>query len=165
MPSANAYPAHEERDVVLRSGSTLRLRPIRPDDAGALLAFYERLSPDSLYFRFFSLRHVNAAAAASFCASTTTSQFALVGDAGGRSSRSRNISGFRSIPSGPRSPSPSRTRCRGRGSARACSSGSPRSRAADGIRSFEADVLTQNRRMLDVFATAASRAQESATAE
>ena len=26
----NPYPLHEERDVVLRSGSTLRLRPIRP---------------------------------------------------------------------------------------------------------------------------------------
>ena len=54
------YPAEEERDVVLRSGSTLRLRPIRTEDAAALLAFYRRLSSDSLYFRFFSLPNVDA---------------------------------------------------------------------------------------------------------
>ena len=33
-----------------------------PEDATALLAFYRRLSPDSLYFRFFSLPKVDAAA-------------------------------------------------------------------------------------------------------
>ena len=54
------YPAHEERDVVLRSGATARLRPIRPEDAPALLRFYKGLSPNSLYFRFFSLPAIDA---------------------------------------------------------------------------------------------------------
>jgi RimJ/RimL family protein N-acetyltransferase len=33
----------------------VRLRPIRPDDAGALTALYDRLSPESAYQRFFTM--------------------------------------------------------------------------------------------------------------
>ena len=40
------------RDVVLRDGTTLRLRAPALDDAGELLEFMRRLSPDSLYLRF-----------------------------------------------------------------------------------------------------------------
>ena len=43
-----------ESDVVLADGGTVHVRPIRPDDAGALVAFHGRLSPESIYFRFFS---------------------------------------------------------------------------------------------------------------
>ena len=55
-PSSPDYPAHEASDVVLRSGSTLRLRPIRREDAAALLDFERRLPADSVYFRFFGSR-------------------------------------------------------------------------------------------------------------
>ena len=40
------------RDVVLRDGTTLRLRAPTRDDASELLEFLRRLSPDSLYLRF-----------------------------------------------------------------------------------------------------------------
>ncbi len=43
-----------ESDVVLADGGTVHVRPIRPDDAAALVAFHGRLSPESIYFRFFS---------------------------------------------------------------------------------------------------------------
>jgi hypothetical protein len=43
-----------EGDVVLADGGTVHVRPIRPDDAGRLLALHGRLSPESLYYRFFS---------------------------------------------------------------------------------------------------------------
>jgi GNAT superfamily N-acetyltransferase len=49
-----AYPADLERDVPLRDGGTVHLRPIRPDDVGRLQAFHGRLSRDSIFFRFFS---------------------------------------------------------------------------------------------------------------
>ncbi|GII65026.1 GNAT family N-acetyltransferase [Sphaerisporangium krabiense] len=47
------YPAHWEADVVLADGGTAHLRPIRPEDADILRAFYSRLSDQSIYFRFF----------------------------------------------------------------------------------------------------------------
>lgn len=40
-------------DVELRDGSTVRVRPVAPDDAGALAAFLRGLSPDDRRFRFF----------------------------------------------------------------------------------------------------------------
>ena len=40
-------------DVVLRDGATARLRPATGDDGDGLRQFYEHLSPESRYFRFF----------------------------------------------------------------------------------------------------------------
>jgi acetyl coenzyme A synthetase (ADP forming)-like protein len=42
-------------DIVLRDGSTLRLREARPADEDDLRAFHEGLSPASLYSRFFAV--------------------------------------------------------------------------------------------------------------
>ncbi|MEA2283077.1 MAG: hypothetical protein QOK21_3684 [Solirubrobacteraceae bacterium] len=53
-PVASPYPAHREADVVLRSGACIRLRPLRPQDEAALLAFLEGLSEEARTFRFFS---------------------------------------------------------------------------------------------------------------
>lgn len=50
------YPDHWEADVVLSDGGTAHLRPIRPEDAGLLRTFHARLSPESIYYRFFSPR-------------------------------------------------------------------------------------------------------------
>ena len=44
--------AHEPTDVILRDGSTLRLRPPLATDADALLDFFARLSDRSRYLRF-----------------------------------------------------------------------------------------------------------------
>ncbi|HVB18874.1 MAG TPA: GNAT family N-acetyltransferase [Acidimicrobiales bacterium] len=48
------YPRELETHVLVRSGSTMPLRPIRPDDADKLIEFHRRLSPDSIYRRYFS---------------------------------------------------------------------------------------------------------------
>ena len=55
-PTETGYPPSWEADVVLRDGHTVRVRPIVPADAGALVRFHERQSPESVYFRFFSPR-------------------------------------------------------------------------------------------------------------
>ncbi|MDP9406012.1 MAG: GNAT family N-acetyltransferase, partial [Actinomycetota bacterium] len=49
------YPAHWEADAVLSDGGTVHLRPIRPGDADLLREFHGRLSPDTVYNRFFTL--------------------------------------------------------------------------------------------------------------
>lgn len=47
-------PTHWVADVVLRDGSTVHLRPIRPSDGDALQAFHIGQSERSIYFRFFA---------------------------------------------------------------------------------------------------------------
>ena len=121
----------EERDVVLRSGSTLRLRPIRPRRRRGSA----RLLPADVPRQ--PLLPVLLAAAAStpsrpreFCRVDYDQQFVMVGECGGPLVAVAHY--FRApepSATAPRSPSPSRTRCRGAASARACWSGWPRSRA------------------------------------
>lgn len=53
LPSARVDETWES-DVVLADGGTVHVRPIRPEDADRLVAFHARLSPESVYFRFFS---------------------------------------------------------------------------------------------------------------
>jgi acyl-CoA synthetase (NDP forming)/RimJ/RimL family protein N-acetyltransferase len=48
------YPREWEADVLLADGGVAHLRPIRPADANRLVAFYERVSPESKYLRFFA---------------------------------------------------------------------------------------------------------------
>ncbi|GGU48355.1 hypothetical protein GCM10010211_10720 [Streptomyces albospinus] len=40
--------------MVLRDGGTARIRPITPDDAERLVSFYEQVSDESKYYRFFA---------------------------------------------------------------------------------------------------------------
>src|SRR5207248_11631381 len=47
--------ALDATDVILRDGSTLRLRAPARTDAGAILSFFEGLSQRSLYLRFHGL--------------------------------------------------------------------------------------------------------------
>jgi acetyl coenzyme A synthetase (ADP forming)-like protein len=49
-----AYPTHREADVALKDGSTIHVRPVRPDDEPGLIKFLRDLSEQSRYFRFFS---------------------------------------------------------------------------------------------------------------
>ena len=48
------YPAHWATDVVLADGATAHVRPITPSDADRLVAFYDRVSDQSKYYRFFA---------------------------------------------------------------------------------------------------------------
>lgn len=54
MADPPGYPRELERDLVLRDGTRVHVRPIRPEDAPRLVAAYERLSAHSAYQRFFS---------------------------------------------------------------------------------------------------------------
>jgi acyl-CoA synthetase (NDP forming)/RimJ/RimL family protein N-acetyltransferase len=56
LPGTGAYPPSWETDVVLADGHTVHVRPIVPDDAGRLVRFHQRQSPESIYFRYFSPR-------------------------------------------------------------------------------------------------------------
>ena len=49
-----SLPRHRDADVVLRDGSTVHVRPVTAEDAPAVRAFLENLSPKSIALRFFS---------------------------------------------------------------------------------------------------------------
>ncbi|SHM46030.1 GNAT family N-acetyltransferase [Cryptosporangium aurantiacum] len=53
-PLAKPYPEHRQADVVLSDGGTVHLRPIRPDDADAIVALHSRFSDRTRYLRYFS---------------------------------------------------------------------------------------------------------------
>jgi RimJ/RimL family protein N-acetyltransferase/predicted CoA-binding protein len=78
------YPAHYESDVVLRDGSTLRLRPIRPGDAEGLRLLHDRLSLQSQRFRFFGLATSRAGEVSRLLRADHDNEFVLVAEAGDR---------------------------------------------------------------------------------
>jgi acyl-CoA synthetase (NDP forming)/GNAT superfamily N-acetyltransferase len=49
-----AYPRHWEADVLLRDGQVAHIRPIGAADEDLLVEFYEQVSAESKYFRFFA---------------------------------------------------------------------------------------------------------------
>ncbi|MEX2655863.1 MAG: bifunctional GNAT family N-acetyltransferase/acetate--CoA ligase family protein [Acidimicrobiia bacterium] len=51
-----AYPTEFELDIVTRTGETVRVRPITPSDGDLLVDFFERLGPESRYYRFFQVK-------------------------------------------------------------------------------------------------------------
>src|SRR5947209_10860483 len=67
-------------DVVLRDGSTLRLRPTTPVDERALLAFFERLSADTRHLRFHGGVRVEAPLVAPFLRSDGREALSLVAE-------------------------------------------------------------------------------------
>jgi acetyl coenzyme A synthetase (ADP forming)-like protein len=69
-------------DVILRDGSTLRLRAPAAKDAGALGAFFAGLSKRSLYLRFHGLRLVDSALVEHFLEPDWHERGVLIGAAG-----------------------------------------------------------------------------------
>ena len=74
-PSSTAVPV----DVILRDGSTLRLRAPMRTDTDALVAFFERLSEHSRYLRFHGTRRVDAALVEHFLEPDWVDRGALIG--------------------------------------------------------------------------------------
>ena len=54
MSESTGYPRHWEADVLLRDGQAAHLRPIHPEDRDLLVEFYEQVSAESKYLRFFA---------------------------------------------------------------------------------------------------------------
>jgi acetyl coenzyme A synthetase (ADP forming)-like protein len=52
----SAYPSEYEFDVVLRDGEVAQFRPIKPTDGERMLRMFERMGPESRYFRFFRVK-------------------------------------------------------------------------------------------------------------
>jgi len=124
-----ALAAPEVRDVILRDGSTLRLRPPRASDLDAVLDFFGALSEQSVYWRFHGFPSLTAATVEPFLDPDWDEQGSLVGalSGDGETEQIVALASFVRLqtPRAPRSRSRSRTSCRGAESGRACSNSSP----------------------------------------
>jgi RimJ/RimL family protein N-acetyltransferase len=74
------YLGDPEQGVTLRNGASVRLRPIRPDDGPRLLALCHRLSPRTVYQRFFSLRRLRPEDAHAFASVDYRERMAIVAE-------------------------------------------------------------------------------------
>ena len=50
-----AHPSELDREVTLKDGARLRIRPVLPEDEARLVTLYGRLSPETAYQRFFGV--------------------------------------------------------------------------------------------------------------
>ena len=81
----SGYPRQLERELAAPDGLRLRVRPIRPDDAARLVDFHRRLSPHSVYMRFFTFHPtLTAAEVARFTTVDYVDRLALVAAEGDR---------------------------------------------------------------------------------
>lgn len=79
-----AVSRHDDSHVVLRDGSTLHVRPVPPGDEASLRELHERLSHESLYFRFFSIPKDGSREVTRLLRADGHDAFVLLGESGGR---------------------------------------------------------------------------------
>ncbi len=78
------YPGADVSDTTLRDGTRIHLRPIRQDEAPALLGLYDRLSTESLYFRFFAVPDKDRSKADYLAHVDYAGRYALVAEVDGK---------------------------------------------------------------------------------
>ena len=135
-------------DVVLKDGRTVHIRPIRPEDNDAMLAMWQRLSPESIRLRFFAPRSMNADQMRYFTDLDYANRFALVAETGGRIV---GVSRFDRLPEHPETAEFAllvEDAEQGRGIGTALLRGLVQPAADMGIATFSGEVLRENARML-----------------
>jgi RimJ/RimL family protein N-acetyltransferase len=147
--------------ATLKDGTTVQIRPIRPDDDHVLVEAFRRLSPESVYQRFFTALPELSPGMARYLAHVNyTNRLALLAEIDGelaavaRYERTRSEAGSDSetVELGLVVLDQWQNRGLGRIMLRAILDAAER----NGIHRFRADVLAENRRMLRLLATEAT---------
>ncbi|HYA08866.1 MAG TPA: GNAT family N-acetyltransferase, partial [Gaiellaceae bacterium] len=142
--------AHEPTDVILRDGSTLRLRAPLGSDADALLDFFERLSDHSRYLRFHGFPAVGPKLVEPFLDPDWDERGALIGCFEGRVVALANYARLRDRRAAEVAFTVDDAYQR-RGIGTRLLERLAALAAEAGIEQFVAEVLPENRNMLDVF--------------
>jgi acetate---CoA ligase (ADP-forming) len=161
-------PAHYSAEEILRDGGSIHVRAIRPDDRERLLRHFKELSDDSRYHRFFGIKR-----SLSHADLTGLTQLDFVNHVGlvatlRSDGEERFIGDARYV----RGADPVRAEVafavldehQGRGIATVLLEHLGRIARAAGISEFEADVLGDNNRMLEVFARSGFRVRRASAA-
>ncbi len=148
----NGYPEHLETDVVLRDGSTVHIRPARPDDLEPLEDYFIGLSDESRRLRFAGLVVDVGAQAENAVRIDYVDHLTLLAFTGG--DRQRVIGGAQYIrETGQRAEIALSVtdELQGQGLASILIAHLAQAANANGIQFFRAQVLPENHRMIDVF--------------
>jgi acetyl coenzyme A synthetase (ADP forming)-like protein len=147
---SSGYPAHREADVVLHDGSTVHLRPVRPDDEEGLREFLAGLGAESRAFRFFSGAVDLERAAAAFADVDYAERYGLVAVRG-----ERGIVGHGLYVGGPEGRAEVAfavgEELQGRGLGTILLAHLAEVASENGFTEFVAEVLPQNHRMIEMF--------------
>lgn len=149
--SAAAYPTQFEADVVLRTGHTLHVRPIRPEDRERLSDFYARLSPETLHARFFDLCPPERAMTYSPTVVDYNLEFGVIGQSAGDIVAVAHYFASKHEPKVAEVAFAIADAAQGSGVGTKLLEVLVAAALVHRIERFEADVLVDNRRMLDVF--------------
>lgn len=146
------YPEADASDAALKDGTAVHVRPILRNEGPRLLELYDRLSPESLYFRFFAVPDKDRSKAEYLAHVDYVNRYALVaeirGEIAGVARWERNLA------------DPARAEVaftvadalQGKGLGSLLFRRLATLARARGIATFEAEVLPDNERMLRVFA-------------
>jgi acyl-CoA synthetase (NDP forming)/GNAT superfamily N-acetyltransferase len=148
------YPPHWEADVVLADGGTVHVRPIAPHDADGLVALHARLSAETIRYRFFAAHpRLSEKEIARFTQVDYDRRVALVAVLGGELIA---VGRFEGIPDSEVAEVAFVVddAHQGRGLGSVLLEHLAAIAAERGIRRFEADVLSDNARMVRVFVDA-----------
>src|SRR6266540_3028539 len=145
------YPADREADVVLRDGSTIHVRPVRPDDEPAVLEFLRGLSDEARYLRFFSGTVDLTEAARRAVEVDYDRRFALVAEAGRDGRVVAHATYLATAPERAEVALAIADAYQGRGLGTILLGQLAEAAERHGIEQFEARVLPQNQQMIQVF--------------
>jgi len=158
----DGLPYDIEQVVVLRNGASVRLRPIRPDDAPRLSALCHRLSLRTVYQRFFSPRRLRPEEADTLANVDYRERMAVVAEVD--TGQELDLIGVARY--GPAEEAATadiglvvEDGWQGLGLGSILLRGILQAGARQGIRHFRADVLTENRRALRLLARYTNIAQ------
>ena len=153
--SKAVYPSQYETTVLLKDGSSILLRPIREDDAERWLAFVGRLSPHTKYLRFHHMpKEMGLDDAIRFCTVDYDNTFALVAEVLREPNREIVALGrYYRLPKKHLAEVDFAVEdaYQDRGIGTILIQHLANAARENGITSFEADVLAENKQMMDVF--------------
>ncbi|MFQ5668611.1 MAG: GNAT family N-acetyltransferase, partial [Candidatus Binatia bacterium] len=164
-------PHHYAAEAILRDGSSIHIRAIRPDDGQRLIDHFGRLGAQSVYFRFFRVKkRLTDEEIVQFTQLDFIHNAALVATLGqGDDEKIIGVGRYAVVDARGPSSTPHRAEVgfavaddyQGRGIGTLLLEHLTPIARANGITEFEADVLGENNRMLEVFAHSGFRVKRS----
>jgi acyl-CoA hydrolase/GNAT superfamily N-acetyltransferase len=163
LKSRRAYPAEEEREVRLRDGRTILVRPSRASDVDGMQELFYGLTERDIYTRFFTnLRSLDVSKAQHLCNVSYDEEMAFVAVTGDREHEVVVGSGCYYVNSASNLADVAymvHPEWQGLGLGTILQERLIAYARANGVRGFTADVLTENRKMLAVMARSGCKMQ------